>query len=127
MPDRLVNLQSQLRAIENDVEPAFRALLRMMQSNRFFGNTAGVLYEFQLFDQLVSLVLPLPAIGIRVRPFLNLVPRKSVGSVTRTCGILGLTNVASLRRYKPLLLAIEVEIAFGQSDTGNGAQLRVDV
>ena len=45
MPDRFVDLQAKLRTVENDIECAFRALIRMMQSNRFFRNAAGVLHK----------------------------------------------------------------------------------
>ena len=69
MPDGFVNLQSKLRAIENDVECAFWTLIRMMQSDGLFRNAAGVLDQFQFFDQLVAFVLPLSAIRIRIRRF----------------------------------------------------------
>jgi hypothetical protein len=72
--DRFVNLESELRAVENNVERAFRTLLRMMQSDRLLGDAARVLYEFQLIDQLVAFVLPLPAVGIGIRTFLNFFP-----------------------------------------------------
>src|SRR5271170_3434307 len=127
MPDRFMNLQPQLRAVENDVERAFRTLLRAMQRNRLFGDTARVLDQLQLIDQLVALVLPLSTVRIGVRPFLNLVVRKCIGSVTRACRILRLMNIGSLRRYEPLLLSIEVEVALGEGNTGNGTQFGVDI
>src|SRR5580693_168035 len=107
MPNGFVNLQSKLRTIENNVEHARWTLLRVMQSDRFFRNAAGVLDQLQLFNQLVAFVLPLTPIRVRIGPFLNLVARKRIRSVTRPRGIFRLMDVGSLRRYKPLFLAIE--------------------
>src|SRR5258708_25750227 len=109
MPDGFVNLQSKLRTIKNDVDHAFRALARVMQSDRLFRDAAGVLNQIQLFDQLVALVLPLSAIRIWIRPFLNLVSGERIRGVACACGILWLMDVASFRRYKPLLPPIEAE------------------
>src|ERR1035438_9893315 len=120
MSDGFVNLQSELRAVENDVECAFGTLVGMMECYCFFRYAAGILQQLQFFDQLVPFVLPLSAIRIRIRPFLNLVAGKRICSVARTGGILGLMDVAALRRYEPLLLAIEVEVGFSQGDAGNG-------
>src|SRR5712691_2713232 len=127
MADRFVDLQSKLRAVKDDVKRPFRTLVRMMQSNRFLRDAPGVLYQLQFFDQLVAFVLPLSAIRIRIRTFLNLIPGESVCCIASARGVLGLMDVGSLRRYKPLLFAIEVEVGFGQSDPGNCAQFRVDV
>jgi hypothetical protein len=127
MADGFVNLQSELRAIKNDIERPFRALVRMMQRNRFFRDAARVLNQFQFLDQFVALILPLSSKRIRIGAFLNFVSGECVGGVARTCGILGLMNVAAFRRQEPLLLAIEVQIAFGQGNAGNGAEFGIDL
>src|SRR5580704_14880681 len=98
MPNGFVNLQTQLRAVKNNVKPPFRALLRMMQSNRFLRDATGVLHEFQLFNEFVSFILPLSPKGIGIRALLNLVACEGVRRVARAGGILRLMNVASLRR-----------------------------
>src|SRR5580700_10260361 len=127
MPDRFVDLQSKLRTIENNVERAFGALLSFMQRNRLFRDAARVLNQPQLVDQLVAFVLPLSTEGIRIRPLLNLVVRKRIRSIARACGILCLMDVGSLRRHEPLLLAIEIEIAFSEGNSCNGTQFGVNI
>src|SRR5580658_6057674 len=127
MPDRFMNLQPQLRAVENDVERAFGALFSSMQRNSFFRDAARVLDQLQLIYQLIAPVLPLSAVRIGIRPFLNLVVRKHIRSVARACRILRLMNISSLRRYEPLLLAIEVEVGLGQGNAGNGTKFGVDI
>src|ERR1700727_3855437 len=122
MPNRFVNLQSELRTIKNDVERAGRSLIRMMQRDRLFGDAPRVLDQLQFFDQFIAFILPLPAIRIWIRTLLNLVSRERVCGITRARGIFGLMNVGSLRRYEPLFLTIEVEVGFGQGYAGNGSQ-----
>ena len=104
MPDRFVNLQPQLRAIENDVELAFRTLIGMMQRHRLFGDPPGVFEQLQFIDQLISLVLPLPAIRIRIRPLLNLISRKRVRRIARAGRVLRLMNVRALRTKRTTAL-----------------------
>src|ERR1017187_4949420 len=50
MADRLVDLQGQLRAIEDEVELALRALIGSVQRDGFFGNAGGVADEVPLVD-----------------------------------------------------------------------------
>ena len=83
MPDGFVDLQPELRAIENDVEHAFGTLVGVMQSHGFFGDAAGILDEVQFINQFVSFVLPLSAERIRIRPLLNFISRERVGSIAR--------------------------------------------
>src|SRR5580704_783390 len=118
MPDGFVDLQSQLRAVKDDVERTLGALVGMMQSNRLFGDAAGVLDKLQFLDQFVALVLPLSAERVWIRPLLNLVSRKRICGVACTRGILCLMDVRSFRRYKPLLFPLEVDIALVQRNDG---------
>src|ERR1700722_738554 len=91
--DRFMDLQTELRAVKNHIEHAFGTLVGMMQRDRFFGDSPGVLHQLQLFNQLVALILPLPAIRSRIRSLLNFAPGKGVGRVSRASGIFGLMNV----------------------------------
>ena len=127
MSHRLVNLQPELRAVENDVEFPFRTLIGMMQCDCLFGNAPRVLHQFQFLDQFISFVLPLSAIRVGIRPLLYLAPGKRIGRVSRARRKLGLMNVGALRRHKPLLFAIEVQIGLRQSNSCHRAQLRVNL
>ena len=95
MADGFVNLQSQLRTIKDDIEPAFGALIGVMQCNGFFRDATSVLQQLQFFDQFVSFILPLPAVRIRIRTFLNFISRESVSGVSRAGRIFRLMDVAS--------------------------------
>ena len=50
MPHRLVNLQPELRAIENDGEHAFRTPIGLEQRHSFLAYAARVLHQFQFAD-----------------------------------------------------------------------------
>ena len=95
MADGFVNLQSQLRTIKDDIEPAFGTLIGVMQCNGFFRDATSVLQQLQFFDQFVSFILPLPAVRIRIRTFLNFISRESVSGVSRAGRIFRLMDVAS--------------------------------
>src|ERR1035441_4512690 len=71
MADRLVDLQSQLRAVEDEVELALGALIGAVQRDGFCGDARGVPDQVPLVDQLVALKLMLPAEGIRIRALLD--------------------------------------------------------
>src|SRR5215469_14365714 len=62
VPDRFVNLKSKLRTIKNDGEHPFRTLVSLEERDGFFAHASGVLKQLQLFNQLISFVLPLSAI-----------------------------------------------------------------
>src|ERR1039458_25706 len=59
MADRLVDLQAQLRAVEDEVELALGALFGAVQRHGFFGDARGVPDQVPLVDQLVALKLML--------------------------------------------------------------------
>jgi hypothetical protein len=101
MPDGFVNLQSQLRSIQNNGGCALRALVRMMQRDGFFRHAPGILHQFHFFDLLVAAVLPLPAVRIGVGTLLNLGTGKRVCRIARAGRILGLMDFSALGRKKP--------------------------
>ena len=72
MADRFVNLQPELRAVQNQVEFAFGTLFGGVQRHRLLGDARSVLHQAQLVHQFVPLQLILAAEGIRVRALLNL-------------------------------------------------------
>ena len=81
MSDRLVDLQTQLRAIENNGERTFRTLIGLVQRDCFFGDAPRVLDQFQFFDQFVAFVLPLSAKRIRIRTLHDVGAGKGVRGV----------------------------------------------
>ncbi len=83
MPHRLMNLQPQLRAVEDDVVLALRSLIRLEQRDGFFAYPTRIFQQLQLADQFVSFVLPLPAIRIGIRPLLDFVSGKRMRRITR--------------------------------------------
>ena len=95
MADRLVNLQSQLRAIEDQVELAFRALIGAVQRDGFFGDARGVSDEIPLVDQLVAFELMLTAKGIRIRALLDLAILISRRRVADAADVAGLVDEAA--------------------------------
>src|ERR1700691_207779 len=54
MAHRLVDLQSQLRAIEDEIEFAFRTLIRAVHCHGFFGDARGVTGQIPFVNQLVA-------------------------------------------------------------------------
>ena len=57
--------------------------------------------SFNLFDQFVAAILPLPAKRIRIRPLLNFTSGKRVGRISRAGRVFRLMNVGALGRKKP--------------------------
>src|SRR5450755_2861645 len=114
MPDRFVNLQSQLRAVENNVENALWALIRAVQCDRLFSNPAGVFQQLEFVDEFISFVLPLASKRIRIGALLNLGSRESIGNVASAGHVLSLMNVRAFGGEEPLLLAAKVHVGLGQ-------------
>ena len=83
MADGFVNLQAELRAIENDGALPFGALRGGMQRDAFFGDARRVADEIERFDQLVALQHVLPAETIGVRALLNFGACKTGGHDSR--------------------------------------------
>src|SRR5581483_12135637 len=108
MSNRLVNLQRQLRALEDDVERALRTLLRLVQRYTFLGDAACILQQLELVDQFVAFVLPLSTERTGIGTLLNIAPGKGICGVTSSRRVLGLVDIAAFRGKKPLFLPMEV-------------------
>ncbi len=100
--DGFVNLQAELRAVENDCLRALGRLRRRMQRDRFFGDARGVPNQVERFHQLVARELVLPAKAVRIRTFLNLVPGKRGRDDSRAGLHLDLMDNRPDRRRKQL-------------------------
>src|SRR5581483_12500961 len=72
MADRFVDLQSQLRAVENQIELTLGTLLGGVQGDSFFGDSRSMSQQVQLVYEFVALELILSTKRIRIRPLLNL-------------------------------------------------------
>src|ERR1022692_1971644 len=113
MADRLVDLQAQLRAVEDEVELALGALIGAVQRHGFFGDARGVPDQVPLVDQLVALKLMLPAEGIRIRALLDLAVFVGQRRVADAAEVAGLIDQAAERGGEDLAAALEAHGAFG--------------
>ena len=84
MSDRFVNLQSELRALKNNVEHTLGTLISAVQGYRFFADPAGILDQLQFLNQLVALVLPLSPEGGWIGPLLDFASSEGVCNVSCT-------------------------------------------
>ncbi len=66
MADRFVDLQPELRAVENEIEHAFWTLIGGVERHGLFGDTRRVFEQPHLIDQLIAFQLVLPAERVRV-------------------------------------------------------------
>ena len=73
MTDGLMDLQTELTTVEDQVERTFRTMISAVQAHRLFRNARRMLQHVDLFDQFVSLELVLSPERIRVGAPLNLV------------------------------------------------------
>ncbi len=76
MADGFVDLQAELRAIEDDRALPFGALRGGMQRDGLFGDALRVADKVERFDQLVAREHVLPAEAIRIGALLNFVAGK---------------------------------------------------
>ena len=83
MADRFVNLQAQLRAIENDRALPLGALGGRMQRNRFFGDALRMGHQVERFDQFVAAQHVLSAKTVRIRALLDFVSGEGRGHDSR--------------------------------------------
>ena len=72
MADRFVNLQAELRAVQNQVELAFGTLIGGVQRHGLFGDARRVFEQAQFVHQFVALQLILAAEGVGVGALLDL-------------------------------------------------------
>src|SRR5664280_2908071 len=84
MADRLVDLQRELRRVENDIELAFGTLSSRMQRDRPLGNFGGMLQQPQLLDEFIPSALELAAVRVGIRAFLDFRTLKRIRRVART-------------------------------------------
>ena len=71
MPNRFVNLQTELVPRKNQGAEFFRALGRGMKRGRFFRNHRRMLHQVQRINQFVAFQRMLPAKTVGIRAFLN--------------------------------------------------------
>src|SRR5262249_30875075 len=116
-----------LRAFENYVEHAFRTLIRFVQSDGFFGNATRIFDQLQLFNELVSFVLPLSAEGAGIGTLVDLIAGERVGGVARAGRKFGLVDVRAVGRGVPDLLAAEVHAGFSKGDSFHRSQFGIDL
>src|ERR1017187_8004651 len=95
MADGFVNLQAELRAIEDQVELAFRTLGSGMQGHRLFGDARGVARQVELFHQLVAFQLVLAAEGAGERALLDFAVLVTESREARAAGGAGLIDEAA--------------------------------
>ncbi len=114
MADGFVNLQAELRAVQDDRLRALGRLRRGMQRDGFFGDARRVAHKIERFDQLVARQLMLPAETIRIGTLLNFVAGKRGGHDSRAGLHLDLMNRRANRRSKKLLDAAKRHRGFRQ-------------
>ncbi len=115
MPARFVHLQVQLRRIEDDGEPAARALRGGEQRHGLVGQRLGPIGEAEGADELVAGGVPAAA-RIGVRPALVLVAIDRVRLDRRTDVGDGLLGVAPVRRRECLPFALRRVHRLGERD-----------
>ena len=72
MADGLVNLQRELRRVEDDVVLPFRTLIGRMQGNRLLRDLRRVIQQLEFLDQLIASVLELSAERVGIGALLDL-------------------------------------------------------
>src|SRR5664280_1895023 len=106
MTDGLVDLQRELRRVENDIERAFGTLRSRMQRDRLLGNFGGMLQQPQLLDKFIPSALELAAVRVGIRALLDFRTLKRIRRVARTGSDGRLVYLGTLRRIEPLLLSL---------------------
>ena len=103
MADGFVNLQAELRAVENERLRALGRLRRRMQRDGFFGDARRVAHQVERFDQFVARELMLPAETVRIGALLNFASGKRGGDDARAGLHLDLMDRRTDRRREELL------------------------
>ena len=124
--DGFVNLQAQLRAVEDQVEFALGALVGLMQRHGLFGDARGVLQQAQLVHQFVAFQLELAAEGIGEGALLKIAVLVAGGRETRAREAARLIDYAAESRDEDLAALLELHGSFGQVDARVAAQFGVD-
>ena len=126
MADGFVNLQSQLAAIQDQIEAAFGALIGRVQRHGLFGDARRVPQQIDFVNQLIALELVLAAEGVGIRALLDLVAFEAVGFESGAADGAGLIDDAADGRDEDLAAAMEDHGGLRQRDAGTAAQLFVD-
>src|SRR5262249_47716603 len=112
----LVDLEVELRRVEDDGEATGRALRRAEQSDRLLGERPGAAGEVEAADVLVAGGLERSAVGVRVAPALVLVALDGVGLHTGPDVGEGLLGPAAVGRGEGARLALGVVASLGERD-----------
>src|SRR5207248_7637324 len=107
MPDRLVDLQPDLAAIQNQIEASLRALIRRVQRHRLVRYSRRMIEQGQFVDQFIALQLVLSAERIWIRAFLDLIFAEAVDFKSSAAEGSGLVYHAAERRDEDLSISME--------------------
>src|SRR6185437_3201595 len=102
MADGFVNLQAELRAIENNRALPFGTRSGVVQRDAFLGDARRVPKQIEFLDKFVAAQHVLPAETIRIRALLNFLSRKSGGYNSRARLHFHLMNHGADARNKKL-------------------------
>ncbi len=125
MPARFVNLQCQLRRVEDECSNSAGALRCGQQCNRFRGDARRVFDQLHRFDELVALcgLLPSDGIGVRPRLYFVLAHRGDLDAAATLDDFL--LDETPLRAGEGLALANELQTRFRDANLLFSAYLRV--
>src|SRR5579859_2624693 len=126
MADRFMNLQPELRAVQNQIEAPLRALVGRVQRHRFLGHARSIFEQLQLFHQFVALQLVLPAERVGVRALLDFAVAKAVRRESRAARVARLIDQTAQRGRKDLPVTRKHHSGLGQRYAGVAAQFQVD-
>ena len=125
MPDGFVNLQTQLRAVQDDGVLPLGTLRGGMQRHTLLSQAPGVTGQIERLDQLVTLQHVLPAEAVGIGALLNFRARKTGGHDSRAGLHLDLMNGRAARRSEELLDAAKRHRSFCNGDALHAAHLLV--
>jgi hypothetical protein len=123
--DRLVNLQAQLGAVEDQVKFALGTLVGLMQSYGLFGNARRALQKTQLVYQFIALQLELAPEGIGEGALLKIAVLVAGGRETRAREAARLIDYAPESGDEDLAALLELHGSLSQVDARISAQFGV--
>src|SRR5262249_29756476 len=116
VPAAFVDLQTQLRRADDDVELSLRTLVRRQERHRLFGDALRVARQVPLLDHLPAGQLVLPAERIRPGARLPVVLAGGVSDNAAARPDEGLLDAAAFAVGEVLLLADEGHLALCERD-----------